>query len=75
MAAARSGSDFKVDRDRLLLSAVGMNVRAEYPDGQVGTVDIAHLTRESLVLWLDRQGKSYIVNHVVMRLLGHKEII
>lgn len=53
--------------------ATGVVVRALH-HGTWVTVDIAHLDRESLLVWLrSRGGRNRLAEQLVLRLLGHQE--
>jgi hypothetical protein len=72
--------DLVEDPARVRLPETGIPVRAKrhVPEGQPerwGAVDIAHLTRESLIAWLHsrdemQDDRDFAVN-VVLALLGH----
>jgi hypothetical protein len=57
------------------LPATGIFVRAMLPDGSWDSVDISHLTAESLLEWLrSRGGKNAWAENVVLTMLGHNQI-
>ena len=67
--------ELKVDASRLKEyenSRTGIYVRAQLPDGDWDSVDIVHLTSESLLEWLrSRGGDSPYAEDVVGILLGY----
>ena len=65
-------ADEERQNDSSLLGATGVYVRAQFSDGKWGSVDIAILTKESLLSWLkSRGGDNPWAEDVVGILLGH----
>ena len=73
--------DLCVDATRVNLPETGIYVRAltgnpQFGGGVWGSHDIAHLTRESLLVWLrSRGGENAWAENVVGILLGHGHIV
>lgn len=63
------------DETRAEMPETGIYIRAKYPAGGWGSVDIAHLDRVSLHRFLrGRGGENLWAENVVMTLLGHEQI-
>ncbi len=60
----------RTDPERAHLPETGIYVRAVGADGRFDAVDIAHLTKESLLAWLRSRTPTFTEN-VVLALLGH----
>ena len=66
--------DLTVDSDRAHLPEAGIFVRALDADGHWDSVDIAHISRDSLIDWLrSRDSIEWPIN-VVMTILAHPQI-
>lgn len=61
--------DLTIDPERTDLTEAGIPVRARLR-GVWGNHDIAHLTRDSLIAWLN-SGVDHLAEGVVLTLLGH----
>lgn len=59
----------KIDPKRTSLAESGIYVRAQDQTGEWGSHDIAHLDRESLLLWMRLRGCE---QDTVLALLGHE---
>lgn len=57
------------------VDCTGIFVRAQFPDGHFGSVDIAQLDRASLHRWLrSRGGKNLWAENCVIAMLGWEQI-
>ena len=58
------------------LGGTGIYVRAKFPEGGWGNVDIRDLDAESLLRWLrSRGGNNQLAENVVGILLGHGHLV
>ena len=63
----------RADPERAHLPETGIFVRGMGEDGHFDAIDISHLTKESLVAWLQDK-KPVFVEGVVLVLLGHSRM-
>lgn len=67
----------EIDADReKTIPQTGVMVRCQAPDGKWGAVDIAHLTAESLLLWLRSDGgRNPLAENALGVVFGHGPIV
>jgi len=63
--------EFHEDSTRLGLQHTGIFVRGRRTTGEYGSIDIMHLTRDSLIDWLESRKDVDLARNTVLLILGH----